>query len=82
MSIFSRQSRVGKEKRIQQRDNVLRHLSFFALLISMYITNLLRGKVRDKHITLQAVKKIEMAIPVNKNSFFQRVFVSFVLSPL
>ena len=48
----------------------------------MYITNLLRGKVRDKHITLQAVKKIEMAIPVNKNRFFSAVFVSFVLSPL
>lgn len=73
MSIFCRRSRVGREKRIQQRDNVLRNLSFFALLISMYITNLLRGKVRDKHITLQAV---------NKNRFFSAVFVSFVLSPL
>ena len=82
MSIFSWRSRVGKEKRIQQRDNVLRNFSFFALLISMYITNLLRGKVRDKHITLQAVKKIEMAIQVNKNRFYPRVFVSFVLSPL
>ena len=81
MSIFSRRSRVGKEKRIRQRDNVLRNF-FFALLISIYITNLLRGKVRDKHITLQAVKTVEMAIPVNKNRFFSAVVVSFVLSPL